>query len=206
MSKWLPLQDAPQNLCILRLSALGDVTHVVPVVRAIKAHWPQTRISWILGRLEHKLLKNLEGVEFITFDKRGGLAAIRQLQQQLQNREFDVLLQMQVAARANILSRLVRSPVRLGWDRARSRDRHHWFINHSVKTVPFQHQVEGFAEFARSLGIPASRPQWQLPMDDEDRNWVSSQIPIGNPILMISACSSHVLRNLRAEYYARGAD
>ncbi len=206
MSNLLPLQDAPRNICILRLSALGDVTHVVPVVRALQAHWPETRISWILGKLEHNLLKNLPGVEFILFDKRGGLAAIRQLQRQLQNREFDVLLHMQVAARANILSRLVRAPIRLGWDRARSRDRHHWFVNHSIKSVPFQHQVEGFREFACSLGVPARAPQWQLPISDEDRKWAERQLPFTNPILMISACSGHVLRNWRSEYYAQVAD
>jgi heptosyltransferase I len=202
----LPLKDAPRNICILRLSALGDVTHIVPVVRAIRAHWPETGICWIIGKLEHRLLSGLGGIEFIPFDKRGGLAALRLLQKQLRGREFDVLLHMQVAFRASMLSRLVKAPIRLGWDRVRSRDRHHWFTNHSINSVPRQHQVDGFLEFARSLGVPVSEPQWHLPISEKDRAWASAQLPANGPILMISPCSSHVHRNWRSEYYAKVAD
>ena len=53
---------------------------------------------------------------------------------------------MQVAARANLLSRLVRSPLRLGWDKGRSRDFHYRFTRFHVARVAFQHQVEGFLE------------------------------------------------------------
>jgi heptosyltransferase I len=205
-SRALPLSEAPGSICILRLSALGDVTHVVPVVRAIQARWPDTQISWIIGKPEHKLLQNLAGVEFVVFDKHGGLRAILDLRRRLRNRVYDVLLHMQVAARANLLSRLVKAPLRLGWDRARSRDRHHWFINHSIRSVAFQHQVEGFLEFARALGLQVEKPEWQLPVTDEDRAWAESRLPGGRPILMISPCSSHVLRNWRSENYALAAD
>jgi heptosyltransferase I len=206
MSDKLPLPSAPKNICIFRLSALGDVTHTLPVIRAIQSHWPETQISWIIGKLEHRLLQNLTGVEFIPFDKKGGLSAVKGLRRTLKHKNFDVLLQMQVAARANILSRFVTAPIRLGWDRARSRDRHHWFVNHSVKSVPRQHQVEGFLEFARSLGVPASQPHWDLPLTAEDRSWVANQLPENRPILMISPCSSHELRNWRNSNYAKVAD
>ena len=122
----LPLDRQPQSLCILRLSALGDATHTLPVVRAIQQHWPGTRISWIIGKLERRLLAGVDGVEFLVFDKRGGWGEVRRLREALRGRHFDVLLHLQVAARANLLSRLVEAPVRLGWDRARSRDFHHW--------------------------------------------------------------------------------
>ena len=85
------------SICILRLSAIGDVTHVVPVVRAIHMHMPQAKITWIIGKLEARLLSGLPGVEFIIFDKNGGWDAIRQLRQTLKGRKFDVLLHMQVA-------------------------------------------------------------------------------------------------------------
>jgi heptosyltransferase I len=206
MNKKLPLHTAPREICILRLSALGDATHTVPVIRSIQAHWPQTRISWIIGKLEYRLLENLEGVNFITFNKRGGLSAIAELRQQLAGQKFDVLMHMQVALRANIISRMINAPVRLGWDQARSRDGHHWFVNHSIASVPFQHQVSGFLEFAQALGIPASDPKWDLPINDADRQWATQQLPSAQPILMISACSSHVLRNWRSTHYAQIAD
>ncbi len=40
----------PGSLCILRLSAIGDTCHVVPVVRTLQRVWPATRLTWIIGR------------------------------------------------------------------------------------------------------------------------------------------------------------
>jgi len=191
----------------MRLSAIGDATHVVPVIHAIGKHLPQAKITWIIGKLEARLLEGLPGVEFIVFDKKGGFNAIRQLRQTLKGRKFDVLLHMQVAARANLLSTLVKSPLRIGWDKPRWRDRHQWFINRSVRSVPGQHQVEAFLEFARALDIPAGPPEWNLPISDEDMAWAKQVLDDGEkPILMISPCSSHILRNWQAARYAEVAD
>ena len=210
----LPLAEQPEKICILRLSALGDVTHVLPVVSALRDHWPETSITWIIGHNERRLLQGLTGVEFIEFNKRGGWPEVRTLARRMRKRKFDVLLQMQVAARANLLSRLIHAPVRLGWDRKRSRDGHHWFCNHQVANVEFQHQVEGFLEFAKALGIPSSAvPKWGLPVSPDAKSWVDLQVTefnwqanAGRDILVISPCSSHPARNWRPEFYARVAD
>jgi heptosyltransferase I len=199
-------QVTTPSICILRLSAIGDVTHVLPVINAIRKHQPQASITWIIGKLEARLLKDFEGVEFVVFDKKGGFAAIRQLRKTLKGRRFDVLLHMQVAARANLLSKLVKAPRRIGWDRPRWRDRHQWFINQSVRSIPLQHQVDGFLEFAHALGAPEGPPEWHMPISAPDRKWARQILGDGPPILMISPCSSHQLRNWAADRYAKVAD
>lgn len=200
------MDGPPHNICIFRLSALGDATHTVPVVRALRVAWPESQITWIIGTLEHRLLGALPGVEFIPYNKRGGREAFGQLRQALVGRNFDVLLHMQVALRANLLSRLVKAPVRLGWDKQRCRDRHQWFVNHQVASVPFQHQVQGFLEFPRALGIDIEKPVWDLPISEIDRNWAAEQLPGDQPSLLISPCSSHQARNWLNERYAAVAD
>ena len=195
-----------QSICILRLSAIGDVTHVLPVINAIRKHQPQVKITWIIGKLEARLLQEFKGVEFIVFDKKGGFDAVRQLRKTLKGRRFDVLLHMQVAARANLLSKLIKAPLRIGWDKPRWRDRHQWFINQSVRSVPLQHQVDGFLEFARALGASVGAPEWNMPISGQDKNWARQTLGDGPPILMISPCSSHPLRNWAAVHYAEVAD
>ena len=190
----------------MRLSAIGDVTHVVPVIRAIRQHLPEAEITWIIGKLEARLLKDLPGIEFIVFDKKGGLDAIKQLRRTLKGRKFDALLHMQVAARANLLSKLIKAPLRIGWDKPRWRDRHQWFINKSVRSVPNQHQVDAFLEFARALDPSIGPPVWDLPVSIEDTAWAEQTLGDGPPILMISPCSSHILRNWQASRYAAVAD
>ncbi len=200
------MQSLPESICILRLSALGDATHVLPVIRRLQAHWPGTRLTWIIGKQEHRLLSGLEGVEMLVLDKRGGLNAVRQLREQLLTRKFDVLLHMQVAARANLLSRLVKAPLRLGWDRARSRDFHHWFVNRQVSAKPQQHQVEGFLEFALALGLPDEPPVWNLPVSEEAKIWARQWLQPDRQNIVISPCSSHVLRNWSPARYAEISD
>ena len=201
-----PLEHPPGTLCILRLSALGDATHVLPVVRAIQHHWPETQITWIIGKPEKRLLAGLERVEFIEFDKRGGWSAIRSLRKQLKSRQFDVLLHMQVAARANLLSTFIHANLRLGWDNARARDLHHLFVREQVSPVAHQHQVQGFLEFPRALGIDIVAPVWDLPIDVEARQWADDQLGTDVPTLLISPCSSHRLRNWNPSKLAVVAD
>jgi heptosyltransferase I len=202
----MPADHDIQRLCILRLSALGDATHVLPVVRAFQDHRPETKITWVIGKLERQLVRGLDQVEFIVFDKRGGWPAIRALHNELRERPFDALLHMQVSARANLLSRIIHAPLRLGWDRARSRDFHHIFTRRKVAEVPFQHQVQGFLEFPRALGIEVETPRWDLPIAPQARQWADETFSAESPVLLISPCSSHERRNWRTEYYAEVAD
>src|SRR5580700_9502044 len=59
-----------QHVCLLRLSAIGDTCHALAALRAFQTAWPQTRFTWIIGRLEAKLMTAiLPEIEFITFDK-----------------------------------------------------------------------------------------------------------------------------------------
>ena len=128
----LPLDTPPNNICIVRLSALGDVTHAVPVLRAIQRQWPQTRITWICARLEYKLLSVLDGVQFIVIDKKAGPREYWKLRRQLAGEQFDLMLQMQTSARANLVGACVKAKIKLGWDPLRARDLHRLFMTHSI--------------------------------------------------------------------------
>lgn len=206
MPKVLPLKSPPDKICILRLSAIGDVTHAIAVVRAIQAQWPGVEITWVCGKLEYKLLQVIEGVRFIVFDKSRGIKSYLELWKTLKADHFDVLLHMQTAARANIASIGIKADIKLGWDKPRSRDFHQLFISHTVPVAAQQHQVQGFLSFARSLGIDVQEPDWKIPLTEDALTFVNDHVKGEQPLLVISACSSHEMRNWRAERYAQLAD
>lgn len=199
------MPDAPRSICLLRLSALGDATHVVPVVRTLKRHWPEVPITWVIGPGERKLLAGLEGVEFVTYDKRSGLRGMGQLWAALRPRRFGVLLQMQLAARANLLSAGIRAERRIGYDRARSKEGHGLVIGERIPAGG-QHVLDVLGRFLLPLGLSQDRVEWNLPVPAEDTAWAHAQLPDGAPWLLVSPCSSHVLRNWRPERYAAVAD
>jgi len=194
---------------MLRLSAIGDVCHTVPVLRALQDHFSDSRITWIIGRLEASLVGDIEGVEFISFDKKAGWRAYRDLGIRFRPQPVDVLLQMQVALRASIASRLIPAGRRVGFDRARARDYQWLFTNEVIPAKPRQHVMDGLLAFAAHLGADVSRPRWDIPVPQADEAFAREQIPDGQPTLLISPCSSQRARNFRdwqAERYAAVID
>jgi heptosyltransferase I len=197
----------PASACLLRLSALGDATHVVPLVRTLQRAWPALPIAWVIGRGEHRLLEGLPGVEFVEYDKRSGLAGMFALRNALRGRRFGALLQLQVAARANLLSAFIPARRRIGYDRSRSKDLHGLFVRERIPDRPGIHVLDAIGSFCEPLGLVQDRVEWNLPVPEEAHAWARAQWPEdGAPALVISPCSSHALRNWRAERYAAVAD
>lgn len=194
---------------MLRLSAVGDVCHTVPVLRALQDRWPGSRITWIIGSLEAGLVSDIKGVEFISFDKKGGLQAYRRLREKLRDRQFDALLHMQIALRSSFASMLVPAGRRIGFDRWRARDYQWLFTRERIPARPRQHVMDGLLEFARLLDADTRRPRWDIPIPEEDRAFARSLIPGGRPALVVSPCSSERARNFRnwrVERYAAVID
>ena len=204
----LPLSTAPESICILRLSAIGDVTHVLPTIRSIQSQWPETKITWIIGKLEAQLVDQIPDIEFIVFDKSQGLGAYKQLRRQLKGRRFDVLLLMQISLRANLASRAVKAPIRLGFDKARSKNLHGLFINQRIKPASTrQHVLDSFLEFAHALGVKQDVIKWDLPRSKSYEN-IRANFKQGK-FIAINPCTSSRVRNWRnwsIENYAKLID
>jgi heptosyltransferase I len=196
----------PRRICVLRLSALGDVCHALPVVRTLQDAWPGVEITWILGKLEHKLLGHLPGIEFVVFDKQAGRAAYRALRERMAGRRYDVLLHMQLAIRASLAAALVPARVKVGFDRARARELQWLFTNAKIAPREREHVLDGLFGFAERLGLQRRSMRWDIPLPDSALEYARRVIPDGQPTLVVSPCSSHVLRNWSAEGYAAVAD
>ena len=201
------MQPSSSSLCLLRLSALGDVTHVVPLVRTLQRANPQQTLHWIIDKAGHKLLEGLPGVTFHIYDKSTGIAGMRALRHQLPPQRFDALLQMQVALRANVLSAFVPAKRRIGYDKSRSKDLHGLFINERIADRPGIHVLDAIGSFCEPLGFTQTEVSWDLATPAQAHAWAQAQWQDdGRPVLMISPCSSHVRRNWYADRYAAVAD
>jgi heptosyltransferase I len=202
----LTLQEPPRSVCLLRLSAIGDTCHAVPVLRTLQRAWPETKFTWIIGKTEARLMSLIEGVELIIVDKRAGLAARREMRKALGQREFDVLLHMQLAFRASMIARATRATAKIGFDRARARELQWFFTNHRIAARSREHVLDSFFGFVEALGIKERVVSWDIPLPADALDYAQTLIPDTRPTLVISPCSSHARRNWRAERYAEVAD
>ncbi|WNC68945.1 glycosyltransferase family 9 protein [Thalassotalea nanhaiensis] len=196
----------PKSLCILRLSAIGDVCHAVAMVQQIQKQYPDIEITWVLGKVEHMLLKDLPGINFVIFDKSKGFTAFKELKSAMNGRKFDVLFHMQAALRASIASLCISAKIRIGFDRARAREGQWLFSNRKVAPQNQPHVLEGFMAFANAIGVKTEEPHWLMPFGENERTYAKELIPQDKFYTVISAAASKAERNWPAQKYAQAAD
>ncbi|TVQ27842.1 MAG: lipopolysaccharide heptosyltransferase family protein [Wenzhouxiangella sp.] len=199
-------RSSPESICLLRLSALGDVCNCVATVRAIRRRWPNCRLTWIIGPAEHALVGDLPDIEFIVFDKQKTRLSLAQLRRSLAGRRFDILLLAQVSLRANLVSMLIKARRRIGFDRARSREGHSLFISERIPSVSGQHQALALHSFADHIGAPMDGVDRALPVPESARDFARTHQPEIGKAVLISPASSHVGRNWHPAGYAQVAD
>ncbi len=198
--------EPPESVCILRLSSIGDVCNVLPVVRTLQQAWPRTRFTWVIGKAEATLVSTIPDVEFVEYDKSRGLLALRDIERRFRGWRFDLLMHMQSSLRASTVALVVPARVKLGFHRPRARELQWLFTTHGIARAERQHVMDGFFSFAEHLGVHERRYRWDIPIPDDARDYAQRLIPDGVSTLLISPCSSHPLRNWRAEYYEEVAD
>jgi len=198
---------APRSLCLLRLSAIGDTCHALAALRALQAAWPQTEMTWIIGRLEAKLMTAIvPEVECITFDKANTPGELVRIRRFLRARRFDLLLDMQLSFRASLVSTLVDAPIKLGFDLLRARELQWLFTNARIAPAQREHVLDSFMGFVRACGIQPPPPAWNPSLPPDALDYAHGLITDERPTLTISPCSSHTARNWPAERYAAVAD
>ncbi|MFC4700691.1 glycosyltransferase family 9 protein [Glaciecola siphonariae] len=199
----------PFKLCILRLSAIGDVCHAAAMVNAILQHQANTEITWVIGKIEYALLKGMQNVNFVVYDKKGGKQAKQAVVDALGEVTFDALFVMQVALRANLLSRIIKAKRRIGFDWARSKEGHYLFTNERIKPQEHAHVLEGFMGFAHAIGVPESQsalPCWNIPIDETDSAWAEHTLAEYGRFAVISPAASKAERNWLPQRYAKVAE
>lgn len=149
-------------------------------------------------------MRAVEHVDFRVYDKRDGWRGARRLRQSLAE-PFDALLVLQTALRAGVLSRMVKARVRVGYDPARSRDLHGWFVNRRIRSGPETHVVDVLQRFLDAIDVPPATLRWDLPITDDARRFAEQRLG-SRPTLIVSPCSSHPQRDWLADRYAAVID
>lgn len=189
-----------KSICIVRLSALGDVLMLVPLIRTLQTYLPEASLTWIISRPAYDLVAGMDNVEFIVIDKPKTAGDFWHFKQQMSRRYFDVLLAPQASFRTNLLYPLIKAKRKIGYDNHRAKDGHRWFIKEQI-TPGKEHTLEGFLKFAESLGIDKKIIRWDLPLGEEDFIWAKERLPKQGPILIVNPAASKPERSWLVERY-----
>ena len=182
-------------------------------MRTLQNHWPSTKITWIIGKTEYQLVKAIDDVDFIIFDKSSGLSAYldlhKQIKQHLKGQSFDVLLHMQLSIRASVASLFIPAKIKLGFDKERAKDMQSLFCNRQITPQSTrQHVLDSFLEFPRFFGLDPVL-QWHLPVSASAIETIKQKINCDKKLFIINPCAvakSKNWRNWTSEGYAEIAD
>jgi heptosyltransferase I len=196
------------RVCIMMMSAVGDSVHVLPLVNALKRHDPSLHITWVLQPLPASLVRGHPAIDTIVlFDPSHGWKGLLETGGELRRAEFDLVIDLQVAMKAGLLTALTRAPRRIGFDRHRARDLNWLFTTEKIPAQAPQHVQEQYFEFLRYLGVDPEPVNWALGPWNAERDWQREFFAgVGGPAAAINVATSNPDRDWMPDRWAAVVD
>jgi heptosyltransferase I len=197
------------RVCVVMMSAVGDVVHVMPVLHSLRRATSAMHVTWVLQEGPATLVRGHPLVnDIVIFDRKAGLKGFLDVRRELVSRPSSLVINLQVYFKAGVITTFTRSPVKLGFDRARARDMNWLFTTHKIPPHPMQHVQDQYLEFCEWLGTPTDRVEWNLgPWNDEERAWQREfSSKFDRPIAPIVIATSKAEKDWAPERWAEVCD
>lgn len=147
---------AAPSILIILMGSLGDVARGLCLVSHIKAHRPESRITWLVEPKCADLVGLHPQIDHvIEFKRKRPVAAMRDLYQNLQKEHFDITLDLQRILKSGFFSLLSRAKRRIGFHRKNAKELNWLFNNESIpdcdENLP---KLGHYLKFTEHLGLP----------------------------------------------------
>lgn len=166
------------RILIVRLTAMGDVIHGLPVASALRAHFPTSTLAWAVeGRAadiveEHP---HLDAVVKLPRHWWRSQRTVRGIRRQLRDMQFDISVDLQCLTKSALVAWLSGAPRRLGVAGSNGRELSKWF-NNELTDVRASHVVEHYLRILQPLGIDSPSVEFGLPERDEDQKFAQESL------------------------------
>jgi heptosyltransferase I len=179
---------------VLRLSALGDVTLVVPLIHELIKKDQGSEVVWVTTSPTRELLGPIKGCRYLIVEKVKGWGSLWRNWKLLRDETFDQLIVAQASFSAHFISFMIKARKKIGFDRRRGRDLHALFIDESI-TYKNEHFVEAYFQLGCLSGLPmANEPNWSIAFNHLDREWAKSYRIEGSHLVALHPHASKLER------------
>ncbi|MEW6614222.1 MAG: glycosyltransferase family 9 protein [Thermodesulfobacteriota bacterium] len=173
------------EILIVKLSAIGDVVHTLPSLEALRAAYPDSRITWLIEEDAEQIIRNHPCLDNIIVSKRKTwmksifkpstclrtFGEIMSLIKGLREKNYDLVIDFQGLFKSGILTLLSGGERRLGYDK--TREFSYFFLNERVSPYnPDLHAVERYLNLIKYLGVEVNNPRFLIPFDKRDMEYV----------------------------------
>jgi heptosyltransferase I len=164
------LTSGPLRILIVRLSAVGDTIHGLPVLCALRDNLPSAHLSWVVEERAAAVLQGHAALDRLIVAPRRWLRspmAVLRLRRQLRSVGAQIAIDLQGLAKSAVAARLSGAPVRIGAASPDGRELSAWLNNRSVHLTA-SHVVDRYLELLGPLGISRPAVRFDVPRHIED--------------------------------------
>jgi heptosyltransferase I len=142
-----------RRILIVRMSALGDIVHALPVLAALRDARPDAEIDWIADRKYAGVLDLVDGLNRRIIGRPRLLRALRELR----GRRYDVAVDLQGLLKSAAIARLCGARRVLGFETRALRERGAaWFYSETIPVAERAHIIEKNLSVLPLLGVQSS--------------------------------------------------
>jgi lipopolysaccharide heptosyltransferase I len=165
------LKLALDRVLIVRLSALGDIVHALPVLAALKRDWPNAKVDWLVEEAYAPILALAEGLNrrIIVRAKKsvsepnavafGGALGFPKAVGYLRRQRYDAALDLQGLIKSAVWARLSGAKRVIGFHRTNLREKQAaMFYSEMIHPVTTQHVITKNLMVLDNLGSVAGPP------------------------------------------------
>lgn len=187
------------NILIVKLSAIGDVIHALPVPYVLKQKYPKAHITWVVEPTAYELVKHNPYVdEIIVFHKKsfksfkGFRENYRPFAKLLQKRKYDISIDLQGLFKSAAVVFTAKAKCKIGYVDMREGSN---FISKRIIGEHSQgHIVDRYLDTIRYLGCNTAKVIFPLKNTEEEINFVDnllSEVNILNQDFVIFAVGTN---------------
>ena len=166
----------PRRVLIVKLSAIGDVLHTLPVAVALRRALPEAEIAWAVEGRARDLLTDHPAIDRVISLRRHWLtspASVLEIRKRLHEFSPDVTIDAQGLFKSGMLSWLSGAGMRIGYAAPEAREGSAFFSTHRIAPTA-AHVVDRHLELLAPLGITAGEPRFNMPRPEESRRSVDA--------------------------------
>lgn len=216
------------NILIVKTSAIGDVTHTLPALNALRSRYPKARITWVVEEAAAGLLVGHPALDRLLVSRRkhwakelrrgprrawAALGEAWCFLRQLRDTRYDLLLDFQGLLKSGVLVALARADRKVGFGRGMAHAEGSWiFLNERVPAVDMNiHALDRELLLLKSLGVESPEVVFSLPITDAHRQKVegllaAASVDRSRPLLAINPQATWPTKLWFPERFAELAD
>jgi lipopolysaccharide heptosyltransferase I len=159
------------RILIVRLTAIGDVLHGLPVLCALRKRFPEAELGWMVEGRTGCLLEGHPALDrLIAVPRRWlkSLSTVRQVRRELRAFAPDITIDVQGLTKSAVAAWLSGAKRRVGFGCEKGRELSRWLNTEFVRSTS-PHIIDSNLELLRPLGIEKPTVRFDLPETEEDR-------------------------------------